>query len=283
MKNVLPRGYPAGKNVGVVGLDDPCEHMHNIFKDLLQGANVTDFTFELEKMRMVKEAGEKEIIGKALDLAGRCIEKMRVSVADGSTPLQIIADVELEAALGGAELMDKRNVFVNLWDGESGVPPSPVDRDAILKGNERLFTEIYLQFEGYWVHRAVLISENGTGSADDGAVEKVGYAVSDVLTSMSVGDDCPSIASAVDTALTGHGLEPCYPQTKAGIRGHGIGLDIRDPPQFGPSSPHKVYDGMIADLDIEVKLPGGKYHYTNFVFQVEGGKAKLINVPALKK
>jgi Xaa-Pro aminopeptidase len=204
----------------------------------LPEASFVDATSIVEELRMIKSAGEQELVKKAAALAGLSFEVMARILKVGMTERQVVAEIDRELSIGGAE-----DIF-HLFSSKPGnlFPYAPSER-PIEKGDVIILNTELSGPGGYWVQ---MVRMSFVGGKADPEVERM-Y---DIL--IRTAAETPSQlrpgrkVSDVATWVRNEILNAGYDQ---GVHfGHCLGLDVVERPMVHTADDTLLQPGMVITV-----------------------------------
>ncbi len=265
------------RNLGMLGFEGHVLtiEVFQVISQALSGIELVPVSWEVEKLRAVKDEAEVADIREAVDLAEQGFAYLLEILSPDATE-QFLA-YELEHAVrnfGGEELsfhpivaVGDRSALPHYRPGKLRIADSPillVDWGAQThSGYKSDLTRTMLtaefndpQFET--VYKTVLESQRL-------AIEKIAPGVS-----------CHEIDSIAREYIKDAGFGDYFDH---GL-GHGIGLDIHELPRFSQSSDSLLEAGMVVTVEPGIYLPGwGGVRIEDDVLVTEGGCDVLSSVP----
>ena len=201
----------------------------------------------VETLRMVKDEDELAILAEAALVGCALFDRILEKVRPGVREIEIAAELEHQARLRGAEGMSFETIAAAgarsaLPHGRATANPLPrrgfltLDFGVILKGYCSDMTRtVYLgkpKAEERAAYGAVL-------EAQEAAVAAVGAGVS-----------CGDVDEAARSVLGRHGLAEAFTHST----GHGVGLEIHEPPRVGSEQKTRLLPGMVITIEPGIYL-----------------------------
>lgn len=274
----LSQQMPGGGRLGVT-LDVLSAQLYLRLKEAFPGWTLTDVSDLVLAQRMVKEAAELEATRQAGAVADAGHAAMAEALRPGISELELAAVVE--AALrraghegyqplrhplargGGVLLMSGENLTVRGGHGlvvtgaglSAGSPYGP-SRRRIERGDV-VVLDIGATYAGYTadVSRTYVV---GAATAAQRALFNAALAVeAAVLAALQPGAPISAVYAAAEAALA-PGAPPFFAPgelTLPGFVGHGIGLELDEPPVLWPREKGQVLTGMVLAVEVEVSAP----------------------------
>jgi Xaa-Pro aminopeptidase len=203
----------------------------------------------VEEFRMVKDDGELGRLRAAVDLGGRLFEHIAPKIRPGIAEAKLAAELEYQARLWGAEGMSFESIVAGgirsaLPHGRASQQPLPrrgfvvLDFGVILSG--------YCSDMTRTVH---LGRPDARARRLYGAVLKAQLAAIDAV---RPGQAVGRVDAAARKVLAAAGLGRYFTHST----GHGVGLEIHEPPRIAKAQRLKLQPGMVITIEPGVYIPG---------------------------
>lgn len=292
-----------GLTGGTLGadLDVMTAQLYRRMREALPTWTVEDISPVVLAQRMVKDADEIRATEGAAAVADAGHRAIVPHLYPGLTELELAAEVE--AALrraghegyqplrypgargGGVLLMSGENLAVRGGHGlvitgaglSPGTPYGPSRRK--IRPGDLIVLDIGSTYGGYTADesRTYVV---GPPHADQEALHEVALATEEsVLAALRPGISVADVYAAAE-AVVARGAPPYFSPgslTLPGFVGHGVGLEIDEPPVLWPREQTPVEVGMVLALEIEVSAPAsGRMAKVEDTVVVEAGGARLL-------
>lgn len=203
---------------------------------------------EIAPLRLIKSADEVEAIGRACALADACFAHLVEFVEPGMTEQAVAWELESFFRTNGAESLAFAPIV--LAGPRAAMPHGQPSAATIERGNV-LLIDFGCAVDGYRsdMTRTVFIGgiPNDVARYHDAVREAQALAI-DALAPGANGQDIDAIARE---RIEREGVEP-YGH---GL-GHGIGLEVHEPPSLRRSRPYTLEAGMVFSVEPGIYLPG---------------------------
>ena len=198
-----------------------------------------------DQLRIAKAAEEQAVIRKAAAVVDIGLDTAAGALKPGATVRQALASVDKAMRYAGAE-----DLKLLLALGNGSLRPAS---DATIASGQGISLLAAAEVQRYWAEAAR--TYNGSTTLAEQALEAMAAAAKPGAAVGSLAD----AARAVLSSATG------WTDTSADVYGfgHGIGLDLEEPPFLTPGSDARLADG--AALVLHVVLPGSIAGRTVFV------------------
>lgn len=270
-----------GLEQGVIGIEMDLvpAHLYLRLGEVFPGWSLTDVSPLILAQRMVKEEVEIEVSRRAGTVADVGQEAARRAVAAGVTELELAAEVEAAIRRAGHEgfqpLRDPgaRGAGILLMSGEHltvrgghglvvtgaglspGMPYGPSQR--VLSPGDLVVVDIGSTWQGYTADESRTFVV-GRASAEQRALFAVAYAVEEaVCQALRPGLPVAEVYRIAE-AIVAQGAPPFFAPGSLvlpGFVGHGVGLEVDEPPVLWPRDGTVLADRMVLAVEVEVSAP----------------------------
>lgn len=236
---VRRRGW---RSVGLEASHVSHQQWQNIASSLGRAVRLKDASGLVEKLRMVKDAGEIAAIRASVHLAakafGKAIRKARV----GMTELALAAEIDHQMRLLGAEGPAFETIIAS---GERSALPHARPTARPIAPNQILLVDMGASLHGYMSDMTRVV-HLGTPSAEarrlyDAVLEAQLAAIAAVVPGASAGD----VDAAARGALRDRGLDRLFTHST----GHGLGFEIHEGPRLGKLAQERLEPGMVITIE----------------------------------
>jgi Xaa-Pro aminopeptidase len=203
----------------------------------------------VEKMRMVKDGHEIELIAAAQRIADDAFESLLAGGLEGRTERELALALEHDMRLRGAQSPSFDSIVAG---GAHGALPHATPRDVKLEKGQLVVVDWGAVYEGYCSDctRTVAIGEPGAEARE--AYELVLGAQQVGLDEVRAGGDGKQIDAAVRDIIYGAGHEGHYGH---GL-GHGVGLEVHEAPTLSFRAQDILAAGNVVTVEPGVYVPG---------------------------
>lgn len=236
--------------IGVVGgdfvMDEIPFSMMSRLQHLLPNCIFSDERNLLMEMRRVKSLTEIEKIKKSAALADQGLKTARAVISAGKTELQVVAEIEAELRRKGAE----NHLVVIAAPGHRKLIGPPTER--IIEPQEDIIIEIAVEAGGYWSQVAAVLFSTPPNEAQKKISAMVYDAYQHITTGLRIGQTCEQVAENAIGYFDQLGYKDYIEQDF----GHGIGLDLPEPPKIEIGDQTLLGDGMVIVVHPAIRVPG---------------------------
>jgi Xaa-Pro aminopeptidase len=203
----------------------------------------------IEPLRLVKDEDELALMSEAALLGCRLFEHILGFIGPGLKEIEVAAELEYRARLLGAEGMSFETIVAS---GARSALPHGKASTGLLPRRGFLTMDFGVVLNGYCsdMTRTVFL---GRPKADERNVyEAVLEAQQKAVGAVAAGASCEE----VDEAARGVLREAELAENFTHSTGHGVGLEIHEPPRLGVGEKSRLLDGMVVTVEPGVYLPG---------------------------
>jgi Xaa-Pro aminopeptidase len=203
----------------------------------------------IEELRMIKSTDEIERIRRSVETNSRAFEQAVARVKPGMKESDLAAELEYRMRRLGAEKPSFETIVAG---GERSAWPHAQPTASQLKSGDLTIVDMGAMQDGYASDMTRMLFLG----VPDGKVKRTYHAVLEAQLA-AIDAVRPGVkASAVDAAargvLKGYGLDTAFVHST----GHGLGLEIHEPPRIGKRGKTKLQTGMAITIEPGVYLEG---------------------------
>jgi len=240
----------AGRRIGLVTGDHIIEEMpYSLYTRLqreLPEAVLVEAGFLLQKARLRKSPAEFSLLRASARLTQVGAEAARQVLKPGCTEYEVVAAAEGAMRRLGAEshLVVISSKGVNELIG----PPEA----KVIEAGDNVILEIAVQKSGYTTQVASVFYAGGPTPAQREIYLAARFAYQAALAVARPGNTCAGLAEAMQHELDRRGLGQYLEQDL----GHGIGIDLPEPPRIEREDHTPLEAGMALVIHPAVRVPG---------------------------
>ncbi len=214
------------------------------------GGSLTPASKHIWKLRIVKGSEEIERIKKASEISSKCMDLAKDLIEEGVMESEVKAEVVKEMFKLGAE---KAAFDMIVASGPRSSLPHGAPRDRVMKKGDVVVVDLGAVYEGYCsdMTRTFYI-----GSEPDQDVSKI-YEI--VLNAKKAAESSATIGVKVSELYEKSYEEISskgYGEYFIHSLGHGVGIEIHEPPRLFKNVDEILSDGMVITIEPGVYLPG---------------------------
>ena len=227
-------------------------------------------------LRAYKDAGELELLQRAIDIGDQAFEETASQLEVGMTEKEAAWIFEKAVRERGAESISFETIVAI---GPNAARPHHATSDSKLVEGQTIVFDCGARYQGYCsdLTRTVVL-----GEADD-EVKRVydivltaQLAAIDMVTAGMTGEECDAIARKI---ITEAGHENDFGHSL----GHGLGLEVHENPGVGPNAKGKLENGMPFTIEPGIYIPGWGGVRIEDVVVLESDKARVLSHAAKMK
>ena len=231
-----------------IGFDDLSAEEYLKIKDLI-GGSILPASECVWKLRMIKDAEEIERIKKSCEITSKCMELAAELLEEGVLESEVKAEVMEEMFKLGAE----RAAFeIIIASGPKSSLPHGGPGDRSMKKGDVVLVDLGVVYEGYCsdMTRTFYI-----GSQPEEEVSRIYEVVMDakslVQEELTIGLTAASLHEKAYKEISSKGYGDYFIH---GL-GHGLGIEIHEPPRLSPLGKEVIMEGMVFTIEPGIYLP----------------------------
>ena len=272
-----------GLNSGTIGMELGYEQTLDIstlefrrLEESIRPARLADAAPALWKLRMIKSEGETACFREAHRITADAYASTFGAARDGMAESAIWARMR-----GLLDRPDTGEVFLVITSGNGNYdlvtkPPEP----RIVRRGEMVWMDAGCTVCGYWSDYSRAGVVGGANDEQRRAQEAVHRITMDAIALIRPGVKCSFIARFCLARIA----ELPFPVTSriaelAGRIGHGIGLNLTEPPHLAPYDDTPLEAGMVVSVEPGVATAYGTFHVEENVLVTEDGVELLTRSP----
>ncbi len=212
-------------------------------KDRLPEAEFVDASPQLWNLRMVKHPHEIHCLREAGGIAGRSFDRVFREISAGMTEKEVARQLVSIMAQEGAELPG----FIIVVSGTGNyerISARPTDR--VIRSGDLVWIDAGVNYNGYWTDycRAGVV---GGASAEQRRLQAIVHEVTmKGCQAIAPGVPVEEVYKTCAREFLAHGLPWSF---ECGRAGHGIGLQLTEPPSVAPCDDTVLKPGMVITVE----------------------------------
>ena len=203
----------------------------------------------VEPLRLIKDEEELELIATAAQIGCDLFEHILTIIRPGIPEVEVAAELEHQARLRGAEGMSFETIVAS---GERSALPHGKASTARLPRKGFVTLDFGIIREGYCSDMTRTIHLGAPRSEEQRAYEAVLEAQEAAVASVCAGVSCGEVDEAARSILRKARMADAFTHST----GHGVGLEIHEPPRVGAEQKAKLQPGMVVTIEPGVYWPG---------------------------
>ena len=229
------------------------------------GAELIDAGPVLWPLRLLKSRAEIDCLTRAANALEHVFAMLSSRVEVGMTEREIYAALLTAAADAGADRVGYAVVVAGVREAVLGGP-----RDRRWEEGELLLVDVGLVVAGYWADFCRHISAGRATVAQHDAYRGITRALEAGRLSARPGATAGEVAAAVAGALP-------ISRGAFGRLGHGIGLEIAEPPSVHLADETELQAGMVLCIEPSCAIPGVGTLVGEEIVAITNGDARLVS------
>lgn len=263
---ILKRGF---KSIGFDRLD---VSEYQKMKKFLGEATIEPLKDLVLSLRKVKDESEIACIKRAAELTSRGMERALEAIRPGVKGWEVAAEAEYEMRRLGSDGIAFDTIVCS--GPESAYPHGGLSEREIMDG-DFVVVDIGAKYHGYCADmtRTVIVGE-GT------RIQKHIHAIVYEAQKIAIGLIRDGVAARdVDNAARKFIEENGYGEYFVHNLGHGVGLDVHEPPILGPISEDLLLTNNVVTVEPGIYIPGlGGVRVEDTILVCKGGSVKLTRL-----
>jgi Xaa-Pro aminopeptidase len=264
---------------GIVGVDQLGLETFRRVSSLVGGVELRQNPKAVWDMRATKDQQEISLIKEACSIADKAMR----SGADLLTPGIMESEIKAELMAEIYRRVGDEAAFPPIVASaeRSALPHGPLlrgaARDRVIKRGDIVVIDLGVRVEGYCsdLTRTFFIGKDPDQKVKD-AIEAVLYAKSRAQGMMRPGVSCSYVDEAARETLASAGLDAHFVHSL----GHGVGIDIHEPPRIGPGSQDAFSEGNVVTCEPGIYFAGEwGIRFEDTVLITEDSVASLTSYP----
>lgn len=247
--------------------------LYRSLKELLPECELVSLGAELDDLRIIKDASEKELLGKAAEIASDALLEILDNIKPDAVESDLALLLEFAMRKSGAEGKAFDFIFAS---GDRGALPHGRASDKKILAGELVTIDFGAMYNGYNSDETVTIA---VGTPDNRQREI--YQIVKDAHDLALESVRPGVSfKELDGKARGYIEKKGYGQYFGHGLGHGVGLDIHEKPVVSFRSDGEAAEGMVFTIEPGIYLPGwGGVRIEDTVYVTGDGCCLLTKVP----
>jgi Xaa-Pro aminopeptidase len=203
----------------------------------------------VEPLRSVKDEDELALLSEAALVGCRLFDHILDLLRPGIAEIEIAAELEHKARLMGAEGMSFETIVAS---GERSAYPHGRATAAALPRRGFLTMDFGIIHKGYCSDMTRSVFFGRPKSKERKAYSAVYEAQEAAVAAVAAGVSASEVDEAARARLRREGLAEAFSHST----GHGVGLEIHEPPRIGAGQKTRLLAGMVITIEPGIYLPG---------------------------
>jgi Xaa-Pro aminopeptidase len=203
----------------------------------------------VDPLRSVKDEDELAVLREAALVGCRLFDHILELLKPGVAEIEIAAELEHQARLLGAEGMSFETIVAS---GERSAYPHGRATQAVLPRRGFLTMDFGIIHKGYCSDMTRSVFFGRPKSKERKAYSAVLEAQEAAVAAVRSGVSASEVDEAARARLRREGLAEAFSHST----GHGVGLEIHEPPRIGAGQKTRLLAGMVITIEPGIYLPG---------------------------
>ncbi len=200
------------------------------------------------RQRLLKEAEELKIIREAVDLGAAVYESAVHSIQPGTRESEIAGRLEFAARQAGAEGMSFDTIVAG---GKRSALPHGRATDQPIPRRGFVVVDSGVVLDGYCSDMTRTVHVGKTSREERGWYSAVLEAQMEAVAAVKAGVTAGAVDQAARSVLRRAKLDGYFTHST----GHGVGLEIHEPPRLGRDQQEELQAGMVVTIEPGVYIP----------------------------
>ncbi len=203
----------------------------------------------VEQLRMVKDEDELAVMAEAALMGCRLFEGILEFMRPGIAEIDVAAELEHKARMLGAEGMSFETIVAS---GARSAMPHGRATAARLPKRGFVTLDFGIIHKGYCSDMTRTVYLGKPKTAERNAYEAVLEAQENAVHTVAPGISCAEVDEAARSILRKEGFGEAFSHST----GHGVGLEIHEPPRLGVGQSTRLVPGMVVTIEPGVYFAG---------------------------
>lgn len=242
-------GVAAGAALGLEA-DRVSVRMGGWLKGEFAGVRFVDLSPLLQSLRAAKDEGEVALIRRACEITAAAFQEILAYLTPGLTELQVAARLDMLLKSGGA---DGVAYATTVLSGPRAALPHGRSSQKRIERGEVVLIDMGASFGGYCADftRTVMVGDREWARYAE-LYRLVADAQAAAAGALRAGAEAGEVDAAARRVIDEAGWGAGFTHRT----GHGLGIEIHEPPSLAPGSGEVLRAGMVTTLEPGVYVPG---------------------------
>ena len=227
----------------------------------------------VERLRIIKEPDEVVQLQAAVMLASGLFEVLLHGIKPGTSESHVAAELEYVARRSGAEGMSFDSIVAA---GERSALPHGLASENPIPANGFVVLDYGVILAGYCSDMTRTVHVGSPGQKQRALYQAVLDAQLAAISAVHPGQEAGKVDQAARKVLKKAGFASYFTHST----GHGVGLEIHEPPRLGKGQSDRLQPGMVITVEPGAYVPGlGGVRIEDMVLVTETGHQVLTPTP----
>jgi len=243
-------GIISDMQLGRVGIEAPAITLDNYrtLQDALTDVTLKPLSGEIERIRIIKDAGEASLLREAAIMAAGALEETLKQITPGITERDIASILEVNMKNAGSEKPSFETIVAS---GSNGALPHAVPGSREIQEGDFLTIDYGTVHRGYHSDETCTFAIGSVTEKQTTVYTLVKEAHDTALDAVKPGVPCREIDGIARTIISDAG----YGEYFSHGTGHGVGLNVHEPPRVSESAEDILEEGMVITVEPGIYIP----------------------------
>ncbi len=242
-------------------------------KSRLPGRKVLPIEEDLALMRMIKDDDEIDALRQAIRISEESYAETASYITAGGREDIIAVELEYRMKKKGSGVLPFPIIVAA---GTNGALPHAHAGNRMIKPGDLVTIDFGAQYQGYHSDQTVTVMIGTDGAKQREVYDVVQGAQRRAIEAVRPGTP----VREVDTIARDYIAERGYGSYFTHGTGHGVGLDIHEPPRISPLGEEVLEEGMVVTVEPGIYIPGwGGVRIEDMVLVTHTGPRVLTTIP----
>ncbi len=246
-------------------------------KKAVSGSELVLIKEDLSKLRMLKEEGEIDCIRKAIKISEDALDEITPMIVPGVSEADIAVELEYVMKKRGSGPIPFPAIIAS---GENGAIVHATPGLRKLKKGDLLLIDFGAVFKGYSSDQTITYQISNGGAKAEGEKRKIFDVVRSAQREGIVRARDGVSVKEVDEAVREFINEKGFGKYFTHGTGHGVGLNVHEPPTISSLSDDVLVAGMVITIEPGIYIPGwGGVRLEDMILITEDSPKVLTTIP----
>jgi Xaa-Pro aminopeptidase len=203
----------------------------------------------LQSLRAVKDREEIAMIREAARIAGEALAQVREMIRPGVREMEIALELEYRMRRGGAEQVSFETIVAS---GANAALPHAQPGSRTIANGDCVTVDYGAVYQGYHSDETCTYIMGRPSARQEEVYRLVREAQDRAIQAVRPGVSCGEIDRVARSYLEEAGMGSYFSHGT----GHGVGLDVHEPPRLAAGRPEILQAGMVVTVEPGIYLPG---------------------------
>ncbi len=234
-----------------VGIESPAIDLNSYLRlrDRVKNVSLKPLSGEIERIRIIKDGGEASLLREAAIMAARALGETLEHIRPGITERDIASILEMKMGEVGSEKPSFETIVAS---GSNTALPHAVPGPREIQGGDFLIIDYGTMYRGYHSDETCTFAIRSVTEKQAAVYAIVKDAHDKAVDSVKAGISCRDIDGIARRYIGDAG----YGEYFSHGTGHGVGLNVHEPPRLSEVSKDILEEGMVITVEPGVYIPG---------------------------